>query len=296
VEIDGQPVLSLPVSELDAGQATSFNYEYVNVPATPKPHVVEVCADPDNDIEESDETNNCKSLEVVPVGKPDLIVASLSAAPKTVTAGGKVTVRFTVKNQGESLAGATTAGLYLNGVYVQSFAVDALEAGETSPEAKCMITVPASPLNQEVLVRVDESNVVDESDESNNEKKAEVQVKAPDVLGVSLTAAQVGKQQKVSVTTTVKNNGKATTGCSFKVRIQICKKSGGKEEVVKTDVVTAKLDAGKTTTPPLTKVIDIPKSVKAGKLYARVIGDETDVVKESNENNNTKEISFTYKK
>jgi len=96
--IDGNKVTEFSSSGLNAGDTTGWYYLYENVPSTPNPHVIEVCTDCNNDVEESDDDNNCDSdnlnvvtpiMTVNPTSwNPTIICGNTDSEVVTVSASG----------------------------------------------------------------------------------------------------------------------------------------------------------------------------------------------------------------
>ncbi|MEA2051601.1 MAG: CARDB domain-containing protein, partial [Euryarchaeota archaeon] len=124
---------------------------------------VSVCADNNNAVNESDETNNCEvSIVECPPCKPDLVVE------KTVTLeDGNFTVNYTVTNIGIDTAEESTTCKYLDGERKESQACPPLGPGESYDGTFLPESCPCgATLN--VTVCADNDNDVDESDETNN--------------------------------------------------------------------------------------------------------------------------------
>lgn len=106
--------------------------------------------------------------------RPDLVVQSIAFTPSTTDGPDAYTV--TVKNQGPGsadLAGVVLSGSYSNGGGGSAPACDTtIPSGTLAPGATTNVTVPCStsaPAGyMTLLVTVDASNVVEETDEANN--------------------------------------------------------------------------------------------------------------------------------
>ena len=105
--IDGNKVMEFPSSGLNAGQTQTWYYLYSNVPSTPDPHVIQVCADCNDDVEESDNDNNCDSdnLDVV---TPIMTVNPTSWNP-TILCGNTDSAIVTVSASGGTVEGVTVS-------------------------------------------------------------------------------------------------------------------------------------------------------------------------------------------
>ncbi|MCL0103305.1 hypothetical protein M1O51_01585 [Dehalococcoidia bacterium] len=125
-------------------------------------HTVKVYVDKDGVVDESDETNNYRDVTILPPDLPDvpdLVVIPEGWSVERVE-GGQYRVTFTIKNQGEGDAAASTAGIEIDGEEKAAAPVPALAAGKTH-------TATAGPFtltNGRDIVKViaDRDNVVAE--------------------------------------------------------------------------------------------------------------------------------------
>ena len=160
--IDGTPVMEDPAPTLTAGANYTNTVGPFDCPCNTSVTVT-VCADNEDVVAESDETNNCMENELECPGIPDLVVE------KSVTfdEDGNFIVSYTVTNQGCGPAGESTTCKFVNGERMESQPCPALGSGENyngtfEPEpCPCGETL-------NVTVCADNENVVAESDETNN--------------------------------------------------------------------------------------------------------------------------------
>jgi hypothetical protein len=163
IYIDGSNVLEDPVSALAAGENYMNTVGPFDCPCSTTLNVT-VCADNNNTVAESNETNNCLSneLECSPCPKPDLVVE------KSVTiADGNFTVNYTVTNIGGDAAGASTTCNYVDGVLMENQTCPALGSGESHSGAFDPEPCPCGATIN-VTVCADCEDVVAESNETNN--------------------------------------------------------------------------------------------------------------------------------
>ena len=140
------------------------------------------CADVNQSVYESVETNNCARAPLtLSVGASllrDLVVSAVSSPPATLTPGASFSVTDTTTNQGTVGAAATTTRYYLGTTTVKnasstmltgSRSVVALAAGATS-SGSASVTVPTTvaPGTYYLLACSDDLGVVPESNEANN--------------------------------------------------------------------------------------------------------------------------------
>ena len=177
--VDGKEMVVVDIEALAAGASIGINFPYTDVAASPTTHTVQVVADSGGSTTESDESNNTGAATVTIAGKPDLVVkdGSLTATPNPVPAGGPATIRFQVRNQGDSAAsGSIEIALYLDGQLVRRVGVSCVAPGEdTGPLAFRIGRVTDTSSGHAIRVVVDSTDTVAESDESNNEATLSLQ-------------------------------------------------------------------------------------------------------------------------
>jgi subtilase family serine protease len=159
-------VKSLGIGEESNEEFASYNY---------KGGDIEVCADYDDRIDESDENNNCNVLGPVPM--PDLIITEKSETPLDDC---RFNVTYTVKNNGDGKANASNTTIYINTVNKMEDPVPELAAGEpytnTVGPFNC---TPCQPV--QVIVEADNDKNVTESNEDNNKRENVFECPGPDL-------------------------------------------------------------------------------------------------------------------
>lgn len=189
--------------------------------ATSGTHTVRAFIDDVSLIAESNESNNNleKSMTVSSnTAKADLVVTGLNFAPTNPTAGQTVTFTATVKNQG---AAATTAGLSnvvgfnIGSTKVTGSTTASIPVGGTATVTGTWTAVAGTFTPS---ANADDTNVIVESDESNNSYTSSTQlvVTAPTkpdlvVTNISWSPSNPEAGNTVTLTATVKNQGAATT-------------------------------------------------------------------------------------
>ena len=158
---------------------------------------------------------------------PDLVETAVSDPPAVVTLKDKFNVTDTARNQGTTLAAASTTRYYLSLDGVQKTKllggggrnVPALNPGVDSAGSD-MVTVPVSakPGTYFVLACADDRGAVVEDNENNNcsASTAQVEVKAADLIVSALSEppANVAEGSDFSVSDTTSNTGNFTAGSS----------------------------------------------------------------------------------
>ena len=134
---------------------------------------IKVCADIATQVDESDETNNCKAevwtCTVREPEKPDLVITRVWHEWDRKTQ--KTIVKYAIKNQGKGTAGAskTYMSWYSTGKVISTDAVPSLSAGQTRKES--FAPYPFSSQGFDINVCADGDNKVAETNEKNNCKR-----------------------------------------------------------------------------------------------------------------------------
>jgi len=134
----------------------------------------------DNKADESDETNNERSIAITVVS-PDLIVEAIWVNPDTVTQGQGYKIKARVKNQGnaEATAGALANQeiyFYVDGVFVGEDNYDDLAAGASITLESPTLTGPTAGPHT-IRAKADANNEVNEGvREGNNERSEPITV------------------------------------------------------------------------------------------------------------------------
>ncbi len=282
---DGTQIATDPVGALTAGASytNTVTIDPFDCPCGTTV-TIEVCADNEDVVDESDETNNClENTFDCPScpGEPDLVIAEKSET----LVGSAFTVTYTVENTGGGDAGVSTTCIYVDGTEVATDPVGALGAGATH-EGTVVIDPFNCPCGTTVTVKVcaDNDDVVDESDETNN--CLENAFNCPSCPGepdlIITEKSETLDDSTFTVTYTVTNNGGVAAGAST-----TCIYVDGTE--VATDPV-GPLAAG--ATHEGTVVIDSFDCPCGTDVTVKVCADNDDVVDESDETNNCLENAF----
>ena len=174
-------------SGLGAGSSSVCSGD-VTVPSTLEPwaYYVGTIADKDDEVAESDESNNARAAPtatLISPALPDLVVDSLTAAA-TGTTPGSIEISVTVRNVGAGTETAFATGLYFStdAEITTSDVYSGMECGHPAglgpnKTATCAgpITVPGTlaPGTYHVGAIADHQEVVTEGDETNNARAAE---------------------------------------------------------------------------------------------------------------------------
>jgi len=224
---------------------------------------------------------------------PDLTATSAISVALS-SPGSTIVVNSTVLNQGSANAGASVGGVYIsstatkgsNAQLMGSFNVPALAPGG-SFSASPTVTVPANVTagNYYVVVCADYTSLVSESDETNNCGASTIlQIAIADLLesAVSFGTVSAGSFQ---VTDTVTDSGIVGVPASvtrFYLSSNTIKNT--KAQLLNGSRAVPAIVAGGNSTG--TTTVSVPAGVAVGSYYVLACADDTNLIIESNENNN----------
>ena len=164
---------------LAAGQSASrFDNAVIPTGTAPGSYFVLFVADPQNEVTETNETNNVafQPLVVVAPGV-DLLIQQPNLSAGTVTPGFAITGHCYIQNSGNSMAAGSTVGYYLStnqtldagDVLLSTIAGATLPASQTAPnQAPLDIPTGTAAGNYYLLFVADPQNDVTETNETNN--------------------------------------------------------------------------------------------------------------------------------
>ncbi|MDD4859625.1 MAG: CARDB domain-containing protein [Dehalococcoidales bacterium] len=238
-------------------------------------------ADVENNIEETDETNNTLTVSMTPDNRlppPDLVVKSLVWSPEQPAAGDQVTMTAVVKNEGSSPAAGSTFNVYLAGECIFSSVIDNLDAGAY---AEVGFTWQARAGTHQLSVLADAGRVINEANED-NALVANIKVLAPDLIVKELWVAPAdpvpGKEMTVSAT--VANRGDYPSA-TFYLAYYV---SG----ILRGSLYVEALAPGGSA------VKTIALATPDGACVLKALADVKGEVPESDENNNEKAVTLPY--
>jgi hypothetical protein len=268
--------------------------------------VLLACADDTARNVEVSEANNCAAASgQVRVGRPDLVVTSLSNPPVEIAPGKTFSATTATANQGlaSSLSSKTRFYLsedaskggfdYLLAVWIS---VAALTPGQTLSSTKTL-TVPVATADgvYRLLACADDTNAMIENDEANNCTVAagSVQVKRPDLTegAVSNPPGTVIAGTMFSVTDTVINVGaiaSVSTATRYYLSVDTIKTPG--DVLLTGGRSVPSLNAGASHTG--SKTVTVP-SLSPGTYYLLACADDGAVAIESREDNNCRPSATT---
>ena len=214
-------VAKINLTGLASGASTPVTFNWT--PTTTGNHVLAITADTNNEITESNETNNLISTEVSvnPSTQPDLTVTNLQISTNP-TIGTTYPVIVTVTNQGTVNADAFTVKLYDNNTQIAKINLTELAAGASTDVTFNWLTYTTGTHNLSIIA--DANGQISEYNEANNQISQQVSVGASTQPDLTVTDLQIpanptaGTTYQITVTVTVTNNG-TVDAAAFAVKL-----------------------------------------------------------------------------
>ncbi len=188
----------------------------------PGTHQISVVVDPEDELIEQNEGNNSVSGSLT-LQSVELVPLSLAFDKSLVRLDEEVRISAEIRNDGEGVAKAVEVAFYAGHVRFASATIDILGRGMSAtvegildPEKQGLADAPAT---YEIRVVIDPNDLLHEFDENNNEMIRTLTIhpqeeKQPELHPESIelspaSPAEIGRADSVSVTTTIRNTGRA---------------------------------------------------------------------------------------
>ncbi|MFC2014388.1 CARDB domain-containing protein [Chloroflexota bacterium] len=272
--VDGAFRESQFVASLEAGDSTTNEFTWT---ARQGHHQIQMTADEDKLVAESDETNNQKSITISTL-TPDLVVDTITWTPLNPVEDDNVTFNVWIVNQGDGKAITPLVGFHVDGERLDSKSLGSLDPGGTD-NTTFNWPVEAGSFTFEMIV--DPNDSILESDESNNNKIADFLSFSPDLVIQSITwePEELSHGETVTFSVTITNQGQVLAPSStFSFYV------GGQDSGIER---ASTLPAGNSTVETFTW------AARAGSNLVRVVLDTKNEVIESNETNNEMTATFS---
>ncbi|MFD2787788.1 CARDB domain-containing protein [Hymenobacter rubripertinctus] len=281
-----------------------YVYPQFTVPTTTAPgtYYVLFVADYQNQVAETNETNNVRSVALtVALPAVDLVITQPSLSPGTTLAGSYVYTDCYIQNLGNTAAALTNIGYYLstdavlsaNDVLLNTTSGGALNGG-TSSYRSGAVTVPAAtaPGSYYLLFVADYQNQVAETNENNNVSSASLTV-LPATVDLLIQQAQLNQAATpaglaVTADSYIVNQGNSTAT------------SSDVGYYLSTDAVLSANDVLLGNSPggviyannysSRSATLTIPGTTAPGSYYVLFVADYQNKVAETNENNNVSSV------
>ncbi len=266
---------------LAAHQTAETEFQ-VNTAPAPGSHPIRVCADPNNEITESNEANNCRTENsVVTSTVPDLIIQDVWSTPDPLVLGQSYTFYARVVNQGDATASAGSLFSQRVDFYVDGSKIGQASYDDVSPGGNVVVsinaTANASPfVTHQFRAEADADNRIDEgANEGNNTRTENWSVTAPDLVVVDIwtSPATPTNGQICTLYASIKNQGNAPAGT--------CSAGVYRDGSFVYQTFVPPLGTNQTTTISWNTTF-----AASGAFLIRVKADINDQVPESNEGNN----------
>lgn len=292
------------VAEFFLDDASLFRVEVPGIPAresvlvTSSPwvavegeHSLRVVADADSDVTEGDEMNNefTRTITVRSADAPllpDVAMVDLLSSPRRPAANATAVFRARVENRGEDEAGPFAVGFRIDGTPLGTVA-----AGPVAPGAAVDVVSPPwnATLGAHLVEAVaDPGNVLNETDETNNERALPLAVGPPgtggdpDLVADRLVASPTAPQPGMPMIFLVRIvRLAAAVNASFAVDFRVDDVSIGERRAEVSDAQS------------VVGVVSGPWTAVAGTHVASVVVDSGDEVDEPDETNNRAEVTFS---
>jgi hypothetical protein len=258
------------------------------------------CANDTNLFPETDQTNNCAAAASRLAVGPDLVETGVGSQNLISGAGATMVVQDTASNQGAGNAGSSVTQYYLSPLIskaaigarllsgsrgVLPLAPGGISTGSTS------VTVPSDMAtgNYYLLACANDTNLVAETNTTNNCSAASARIQVgPDLVesGVSsqTVIASVGATFTVWDTTSNQGGGSAAASITQYYFSPLISKYASGARLLTGSRAVPSLSAGATSNGGTS--VTVPSSVAAGTYYLLACADDTNLVTETNENNN----------
>ncbi|MDY9927291.1 PKD domain-containing protein, partial [Methanosarcina sp.] len=216
---DDQYIGQTQIDQLNANESTIVTQQWT---ATANAKNITVIVDYYDNIRELDETNNRLTVSLSEVEQADLVVSNLTWTPETFHDGTLVTFEAEIRNVGIGNASKPfDVGFYVNESKIGTVTVNStLFAGESKVVSTTWNAVPGTYV---LNVKVDDTNTIFESNESNNLGSALLpSIYQPELLISNITVpSSIDDGSTVIFNVTVENAGLNSTENWFGVRFYV---------------------------------------------------------------------------
>lgn len=263
-----------PLNPIGAGATVTKTFTWTAIAGS---HVIKAIADPDNEVVESDETNNEETF-VFSTLAPDLLIQSITWSPEDPSKGDAVTFTVTIKNQGNASARSSQFAFYIDGAFRGDHDIPAIGAGATTTRT---FAWNAKAGSHPVKAIADSNLAVAENDEANNEKTVTFFTLAPDLIIQNITwlPKNPSEDDDVTFTVVIKNQGSGNADYSH-VAYYI-------DDVYLETSSVSPIDTGDSSNTSFVW------TARAGASNIKALADSNTWLVESDENNNEKTITFS---
>ncbi len=270
--VDGDVADYVDITWLEPGATTSGYFTWA---AAEGSHVITVILDSTNQIEEIEEANNTR---VINIPLPDLIVEDITCSPGDVQDGDTLEITVLVKNQGAGPTEGFTVSLYVDGVKTSSQELTSIDSGESTPQVFSWV---AEPGTHTFKITLDIDDTAIESNETNNEMEIDYATATPDLTvgDISWVISDELNSNEATFTITISNIGTGNAAAS-QVRYSLDSYPAEYKDI-------ASIPAGGTA------VFSFIVILSTGQHTATIFTDYEELISELDEDNNESVITFS---
>lgn len=296
-------------STINQADPSDEESQVLTIPAatTPGAYYILFVGDATQVIDEFDESNNtaCAQITVTNGVSQDIYLSDASITSSTlVTPGENVMAEVTQHYSGDANILPDVYLYYYLSVDCQWDSTDVLlynqdfstlSVSDLSDEESQLLTIPTGTLSgtYHILFVGDATNVISESDETNNTACAEITVTdsiAEDIVlsdAIITGATSVNEGETVSVEVTQSYVGPSTTLPKIYLHYYLSQDCTLDDTDVLLDDQHYSTINSTDPSDEESLILNIPHGTNLGKYYILIIGDATDMIHETNEDNNT---------
>jgi subtilase family serine protease len=307
---DGDVLLTYSFINGQSSPATIDESVQLSIPSyvSPGSYYILVATDAFNYIAETNEANNIATLSVTVLAEQmDLSIQNVSLNSSTATAGGNLSVSYSLYNLGQSDVSSSYTGFYLSSDSIKS--VDDREltsqyeyylAGNSFRNSTYNFVLESNLPggNYFLIVQADKFSLIEETNENNNYSYAPLQIIPATIdltiSSISLSSSQVEQGRAVTLNFRDTNIGNYF---AYNHEIGIYLSSDtivqSSSDIFIKSLFSGSIEAGSFT--PFITDITIPSSLAAGSYYILIADDIYNEVSETNETNNIGHVSVTVK-
>ncbi len=197
------------VQTVDMGSQVAETFTWV---AQAGAQTIKVIIDPSNNVPETNEDNNEKTVNFAGASLPDLVIEGITWSPADPVVGETVTFMVIIKNRGSGRADDFYVAYYVDDTHLTSESVYSIDASATD---NTTFTWVAQAGSHGIKVIADEPHRIPESNEDNNERTVIYPAPIDLVIqNISWLPVEPLEGDNVTFTVTIKNRGSGQTDSS----------------------------------------------------------------------------------
>jgi uncharacterized protein (TIGR03437 family) len=247
----------------------------------------------------------CLCIQMTAAAQSDLVIQNLAVTPQSGAAGARVTLSFTIRNQGNGAASASTTNIRLNTSSSNVTTGDPLLAGISTPaipaggayQISRTVTIPvnSTPGAHFLWVILDVNSTASQSNESNDKASIPFTVVIPSDLAPQNLIVTPNKGQpgtSVAFSFAIRNQGAGSAAASItRIWLNTSSSTVSSNDYLLASINVPALAAG--AAYGVAQILNIPTGRNPGTHYIWVVVDADSTAIQSNENNDKARVSFT---